>query len=192
MRVASTSSHSSSFLILHWAMFFVVLVQFSFCGVLFCFRIDLIVEASDHSAKTVLAASFLVRDFMGAQGKNGSRSFMWSSTDQARRAPQTLLLRCSVPQDLNSSSAFVLETISYLPVTIPIDRAGISASSPPARTPSTIQLREWNASAGGFLCPVRVLLVQESSSLPLCQSFPVFTDQVCVLLFLCFAKLGDC
>lgn len=101
-----------------------------FCGVLFCFRLGLIVEASDHSAKTVLAASFLARDFMGAQGKNGSRSFIWSSTDQARRAPQTLLLRCSVPQDLNSSSAFALETINYLPVTIPIDRAGISASSP--------------------------------------------------------------
>lgn len=141
--------HSSSFLALGQC-FFVVLVRFSFCRVLFCFRLGLIVEASNHSAKTVLAASFLARDFMGAQGKNGSTSFMWSGTDQARRAAQTLLLRCLVPQDLNSSSAFALETIKYLPVTIPIDRAGISASSPPAPSPSTIQPRKQNGGAGGL------------------------------------------
>lgn len=173
-------------------MIFVVLVRFSFCGVLFCFRLGFVVEASNHSAKTVLAAGFLARDFMGAQGENGSRSFLWSSTDQARRAPQTLLLRCLVPQDLNSSSAFALETINYLPVTTPVDRADVSASRPPAPTPSTIQLRERNGSAGGFLFPVRVLSLQERSSFPLCQSFPVFTDQVCILLFLCSSKLGDC
>lgn len=172
--------------------FLLFLVRFGFCGVLFCFRLGLIVEASNHSAETVLAASFLARDFMGAQGKNGSRSFMGSSADQARRAPPALLPRCSVPQDLDSSSAFALETINYLPVTTPIDRAGMSASSPPAPTPSTIQLRERNGSAGGFLFPVRVLSLQERSSFPLCQSFPVFTDQVCILLFLCSSKLGDC
>lgn len=67
VRVASTSSHLSSFFILHWGNVFCCFG--SVCGVLFCFRLGLIVEASNHSAKTVLAASFLARDFMGAQGK---------------------------------------------------------------------------------------------------------------------------